>query len=60
MRGILKTNDGGGNAFIKLGSGPVLLLHQEKEEYNIHFIRNGNPAPMFELIVENAREFFTV
>ncbi|KRE41202.1 sigma-70 family RNA polymerase sigma factor [Paenibacillus sp. Soil724D2] len=60
VRGILKTDDGGGNAFIKLGNGPVLLLQQEKEEYKIHFIRNGNPAPMFELLTENAKEFFAV
>ncbi|MGN7165435.1 sigma-70 family RNA polymerase sigma factor [Paenibacillus cellulositrophicus] len=60
VRGILKTEDGGRNAFIKLGNGPVLLLHQEKEEYNIHFMRNGNPAPMFELITENVKGFFKV
>jgi RNA polymerase sigma factor (sigma-70 family) len=60
VRGILKTDDGEGNAFIKLGNGPVLLLHQEKEEYNIHFMRNGNPAPMFELLTENANDFFAV
>jgi len=60
VRGIIKTEDGGGNAFIKLENGPVLLLHQEKEEYNIHFMRNGNPAPMFELITEDVKGFFKV
>lgn len=60
VRKILKTDDGGGNAFIQLGNGPVLLLHQENEEYKIHFMRNGNPAPMFELLTENAKEFFAV
>lgn len=60
MRGILRADEGGGNAFIKLGNGPVLLLHQEKEQYNIHFMRNGNPAPMFELLTEDIKEFFSV
>jgi RNA polymerase sigma factor (sigma-70 family) len=60
IRGILRTDDGESNAFIKLGNGPILLLHQEKEQFNIHFMRNGNPAPMFELLIEDIMEFFLV
>lgn len=60
IRGILRTDEEGGNAFIKLGNGPILLLHQEKEQYNIHFMRNGSPAPMFELLTEDIKELYSV
>jgi RNA polymerase sigma factor (sigma-70 family) len=57
IRDTLRGN-GVANCFIKLGEGPTVLLHEEREKYNLHFIRNGEPAPIFELLTEDVKDFF--
>lgn len=57
VRDTLSFN-GAVNCLIKLGEGPTVLLHEEKEKYNLHFMRNGEPAPIFELLTEDIKEFY--
>lgn len=57
VRDTLSFN-GAVNCLINLGEGPTVLLHEEKEKYNLHFMRNGEPAPIFELLTEDIKEFY--
>lgn len=49
----------GANAIIQLGeNGPSVFMHEEKELTPLHFMRNGNPAPIFELRTDDAEAFY--
>lgn len=52
--------DQGANAMIQLGeNGPSVLMHEEQELTPLHFMRNGEPAPIFELRTDDAEAFYT-
>lgn len=48
------------NAFIRFGSDPTALLHQERDSFHMHFLRDGEPAPILELRTEDIRGFYDV
>jgi predicted enzyme related to lactoylglutathione lyase len=51
--------DQGANAMIQLGeNGPSVLMHEELEPTPFHFMRNGKPAPIFELLTDDADAFY--
>jgi len=52
--------DQGANAIVQLGeNGPSVLMHEEKDLTPLHFMRNGKPAPIFELRTDDAEAFYT-
>ncbi|WP_274366026.1 GyrI-like domain-containing protein [Paenibacillus thermotolerans] len=47
------------NAIIQFGEdGPSVLMHEEKERTPLHFMRDGKPAPIFELRTDDADAFY--
>jgi catechol 2,3-dioxygenase-like lactoylglutathione lyase family enzyme len=47
------------NAMLQLGwKGPTVLMHEEKDRAALHFQRDGQPAPIFELQIGDIDAFY--